>query len=87
MPARIVRTYRHPESSEMDNQREDEDLRRAALEASACGPVLAVLLRYLQITHSSFVEIFVTEACRMPTHCLELSEQRHLSVAQQHKHT
>ena len=70
----------------MDNQI-DDGLRRAAREARASGPVLVILLRYLQITHSSFVEIFVTEACRMPTHCLELSEQRHLSVAQQHKHT
>ncbi len=71
----------------MDNQIDDDGLRRAAREARASGPVLAILVRYLQITHSSFVEIFVAQACRMPTRYLELSDQDHLSVAQQHKHT
>ena len=43
----------------MDNQIDDDDLRRAVLETSTSGSILAVLVRYLQITHSSFVEIFV----------------------------
>ena len=59
MPARIVRTHRHLGSNEMDNQIDDDDLRRAVLETSTSGSILAVLVRYLQITHSSFVEIFV----------------------------
>jgi hypothetical protein len=44
----------------MDNPIDEDGLRRAALEARASGPVLVVLLRYLQITHSSFVEISVS---------------------------